>query len=466
MGPYDQLDHFDGCFFLSAHSVVYSLRRNEVLSKASFDVVYGGHLFVLDPMGQKTTDSAWEVFTRSRVNVPVVVNDLCFRPEIEPGAVVTSGIRTAVNSYVPHETRVLDGDPAPFLEHLAKMLPDERDRMILLSWMARVIQTPGRKLQWWPVIQGVQGNGKTTLIEVMTYAIGEEYTHLVNVDAMAKTQGQFNSWLNRKLFVALEEIKVADRREFMEILKPIVTARRLALEGKGKDQVTGDNRADGMITTNHTDGMPVDDRERRYGMFFTAQQEPAHLIRDGMTDAYFANLRDWWHGEGAYAAQGASYGLAVVAGFLRSMVISAELDPARHSRAPETTSTRAAVAASLGRVEQEVLEAIDEGRPGFCGGWVSSRYLDALIDQMRAGVPRSRRRALMQSLGYDWHPSLEAGRVNTVVTPDAAKPKLYLRHGHLALNMTEPAAIAAAYSKAQAPEAATSAAVAFGTAKA
>ena len=466
MGPHTQLEHFDGCYFLTAQSVVYSLPRNEVLAKSSFDVVYGGHLFVLDPMGQKTTDSAWEVFTRSRVNAPQVVNELCFRPEIEPGAVVHAGLRCAVNSYVPYVPHTLEGDPGPFLGLLEKMLPDPGDRASLLAWMARNVQSPGRKLQWWPVIQGVQGNGKTTIATLLAYAAGEDYTHLVNVSAMAKTEGQFNEWLFRKTLVVLEEIKVADRRGFMEILKPIVTAKRIPLEGKGANQRTGDNRANGVILSNHQDGLPVDEAERRYGVFFCAQQHLSDLARDGMTGEYFTDLQDWWDGTGAYAAHGSNYGLAVVTGYLQRMAIDAALDPVNHARAPETTSTRAAVAASLGRVEQEVLEAIDEGRPGFCGGWVSSRYLDALMDQLRAGVPRSKRRALMQSLGYDWHPALREGRVNDMVMPDAGKPKLYLKRGHLALNMTEPAQIAAAYTKAQAPETGGAAAVAFARPKA
>lgn len=467
MGPYQQLDHFAGCYFLSSQALVYSINRNELMARASFDVVYGGHLFVMDPMGQKTSDSAWEAFTRSRVNTPVIVNDLCFRPELELGAVVHDGNRARVNSYVPYDARTLEGDAGPFLRHLAKMLPDPHDQAILLNWMARVAQSPGRKLQWWPVVQGTPGNGKSTLLNVMTYVVGEEYTHLVNVDAMAKTAGQFNDWLYRKLLVGLEEIKVSDRREFLEILKPIVTAERLAFEGKGIKQVTGDNRANGMILTNYQDGMPIDDSERRYAVFFTAQQTAADLVRDGMTDAYFSDLRDWWRGEGAYAAHGSSYGLAIVAHFLKTYAVDAALDPAHHSRAPETTSTRAAVNASRGRVEQEVLEAIEEGRPGFSGGWVSSKYLDALIDQMRAGVPRAKRRAMMQALGYDWHPSLPDGRVNDTVMPDAAKPKLYLRHGHLALNAKAPAEIARMYSEAQSPKgAAPSAVVAFGQVKA
>lgn len=452
MGPQDQLDHFAGCWFLSRQSVIYSLPRNEVLKKTSFDVVYGGHLFVIDPMGQKTTDSAWDVFTNSRVNVTPVVSDLCFRPELPSGEIISDGMRKLVNSYVPYEPRVLDGDPTPFLTHLEKMLPDARDRKILLSWMARAIQSPGRKLQWWPVLQGVEGNGKSSIINVLAHAFGEEYTHMVNVEAMAKTGNQFNAWLDRKLFVALEEINVDNRRDFLDTMKTVVTGERVPYEGKGANQKTGDNRANGVITTNYKEGMPIDAKVRRYGIFFCAQQDEGDLIRDGMTSAYFSDLRDWWRGEGAYAVHGAGYGLAVVTGFLRNMAIEADMDPAHHSRAPETSSTRDAIRVSLGRVEQEVLEAIDEGRPGFSGGWVSSRYLDAMIDQMRAGVPRAKRRALMQSLGYDWHPALRDGRTNDVVTPDGSKPKLYVRNGHLAHNLTEPAAVAAAYSKAQAPD--------------
>ena len=106
-----------------------------------------------------------------------------------------------------------------------------------------------------------------------------------------------------------------------------------------------------------------------------------------------------------------------------------------------------------------MLDAIEEGRPGFAGGWVSSRYLDALLDHIRAPVPRRKRRELMQALGYDWHPALPEGRCNDTVSPDNGKPKLYVRRGHAALEFTTPAAVAKAYSEAQAPVVQPSAAV-------
>lgn len=452
MMPFDQLDHFRDCFFVALPKtpVIFDLRANAIVGKATFDVTRGGHMFVMDPAGQKTTDSAWDAFTKNRVNKPLVVSDMVFRPASPPGALVRLGDRVAVNTYVPYEPRTEPGDASPFLDLLRKMLPHDGDRAYLLAWMASFAQNPGVKFQWWPVIQGVKGNGKTLLLEVLSYLVGELYTHMPDAQAMAKSM-QFNGWIDRKLFIGIEEIKATDRREMLEAMKTLVTNRRMGMEKKGLDQFTGDNAANGVITTNHKDGLPMEPDERRYAIFYCAQQEVADLARDGMDGQYLPDLYDWVRGTGAWAVKGADHGKAVVAHYLRTMPIPAELDPARGlHRAPRTTATAEAIEVSRGRVEQEILEAVEEGRPGFAGGWVSSRYLNDMIDRLRAGVPQAKRRALMQSLGYDWHPVLHNGRTNDVVMPDNGKPKLYVRAGHLALQLTTPKAVADAYADAQA----------------
>lgn len=60
------------------------------------------------------------------------------------------------------------------------------------------------------------------------------------------------------------------------------------------------------------------------------------------------------------------------------------------------------------------------------------------------GVPRNKRRELLRSLGYDWHPALEGtnGRVNNVVMPDNGKPRLG-KIGSIAWNNVATAADAA-----------------------
>lgn len=448
MGPQEQLTRFEGCYFLTDTGQIYSRGENAVLKRPSFDVLYGGHLFVMDPMGQKTTDSAWEAFTLSRVNVPQVVADMCFRPELAPGAIANVGDKRLVNSYVPHKAVMQAGDVSKFTGFLAKLLPDDHDRAILLNYMASLTQNPGRKFQWWPVLQGVQGNGKTWLLNVLTYCMGEQYTHLPNALAMARDGIKFNSWIYRKLFIGVEEVKVAGKWDFLEEFKAIITNTRLGMEPKGVDQITRDNRANGMLFTNHKEGVPITAKERRYALFFTAQQHVADLARDGMDGNYFPDLYDWFEGRGAYVGQ--PRGAEAVCHYLRTWAIEAALDPAGAChRAPQTTSTVEGIEISLGRVEQEIRDAIEEGRPGFAGGWVSSYFMDEMIDRLRVAVPRSKRRALMQDLGYDWHPALREGRVNDVIIPDNRKPKLFVRSGHLALNLTAPADVQRAYSKAQ-----------------
>jgi len=459
MGPYDQLEHFADCFFLARPKDprIFDLRANAIVGKSTFDVTRGGHMFIISPDASKTTDSAWDAFTKSRVNAPLVVNDVCFRPALPPGALVQVGTHTLVNSYVPYEPRTAEGDPAPFLDLLQRMLPDQRDRELLLSWFASFAQNQGVKFQWWPVIQGAKGNGKTMLLEVLTYMVGEQYTHLPDAMAMAKGS-QFNGWVDRKLFIGIEEIKAADRREMIEGMKTLITNRRMGMETKGVDQFTGDNAANGVITTNHKDGLPLEPDERRYGIWFCAQQSYADIVRDGLHGQYLPDLYDWLRGTGAWASHGADYGKSIVAHYLMTKTIAAEMDPARGlHRAPRTTATDEAINASMGRVEQEIMEAAEEGRPGFAGGWVSSIMLDRLLSDMRSHVNRNRRREVLATLGYIPHPRLVNGRVNDTVSPDNGKPKLYVREGHLSLNLESAKAVADAYSKAQA-----SVAVAFG----
>lgn len=458
----EQVGYFTGCVYVVGQHKVWTPDTGDLLDKARFDVVYGGKLFVMDTGGEKMTDSAFDAFTRSRVFAAPRVDRTCFRPEHPPGAVVREDGRTLVNTYLPVQTKRVDGDPTPFLAHLAKLVPDDRDRDILLHYMASMVQNPGRKFQWWPVLQGAEGNGKSLIIRALSFCVGHRYTHLVNPEAMAKTGNQFNTWVQGNLFVGVEEIYVNNRRDFLESFKATVTNDRIGIEAKGRDQETGDNRINGVLCTNHRDGVPITTDTRRYSIFYTAQQTADDVRAAGMGGNYFPDLYDWFYGRGQWAAHGRDYGAAVINDFLHRFALRAELDPAQLCvRAPSTTSTDAALRNSLGRAEQEILEAVEEGRPGFANGWISSVFLGRLLDEIRAPVPRNKRGGLLQALGYAPHPGLPDGRVNNPVPPDNGKPRLYVKIGHLSANLTDPAAIAKAYTKAQ-DQTADAAAARFG----
>ena len=354
---------------------------------------------------------------------------------------------------MPIDTPRKQGDASPFTGLLQKLLPDARDREILTSYMAALVQYPGKKFQWWPVIQGTEGNGKSAIIRALTAAVGNRYTHIPNVDDMARNGFKFNAWVAGKLFIGIEEIYVPDRRDFLEAFKTTVTNERVQIEGKGVNQIMGDNRANGVLCTNHKDGVPTTIDTRRYAILFTAQQCKADKERDGMGGMYFPDLYDWFRGEGKYADCGLGHGYAVVNEYLRTYQIAAEFNPAGICQeAPRTSSTAEALRLSLGGVEQEIIEAIETGAYGFAGGWVSSLALDKLLEHKRmdARLPRNKRAGLLAGLGYLPHAGLPGGRVNNPIQGDGGKPRLFIKRDHLAGHLVTCGEIVRHYMEAQA----------------
>lgn len=434
--PTLQVEYFKGCVYVTdQHRVLVPDGR--LLKPDQFRTVYGGYQFAIDASG-KTTKSAWEAFAESQTYDWPKVHTTCFRPEAPAGGILMEEGWNVVNTYVPVNTPRKVGDATPFTGLLTKLLPDARDREILTSYLAALVQYPGKKFQWWPVLQGTEGNGKSAIIRAVTAAVGNRYTHIPNVDDMARNGFKFNAWVSGKLFIGIEEIYVPDRRDFLEAFKTTVTNERVQIEGKGVNQIMGDNRANGILCTNHKDGVPTTVDTRRYAILFTAQQSKADKERDGMGGMYFPDLYDWFRGEGKYAGCGLGHGYAVVNEFLRSYDIAAEFNPAGMCQeAPRTSSTAEALRLSLGSVEQEVMEAIETGLSGFAGGWVSSLALDKLLGakRMDGRLPRNKRGALLEGLGYIVHPGLAGGRTNNPVAIDGGKPRLYIKRGHLASNL-------------------------------
>lgn len=430
--PSLQMDYFRGCVYVRDIHKIW-VPDGSFLKPDQFKATYGGYVFSLDAHNQKVTKSAWEVFTESQaIRFPKAARTV-FRPELPSGSMIEEEGISYLNTYVPVETPRKEGDPAPFVRHLEKVFPDPTDRRILLSYMAACVQYPGVKFQWCPLLQGAEGNGKTLFTRCIAYAVGDRYTHLPNAKELGEGGAKFTTWIQNKLFIGVEEIYVSDRREVSEALKVFITNDRIEIQGKGVDQVMGDNRANFLMCSNHKDALHVSLDSRRYAIFYSAQQSKADKQRDGMGGDYFPKLYHWLKREDGYA---------IVNNFLQQYAIEEEYNPATLCQeAPETSSTREAVEVSMGSVEQEILEAIDEGRPGFSGGWISSKKLDDLMTQLRANrrIPINKRRALLQSLGYDWHPNLVNGRANCpIAQEDGAKPKLFIRIGHINSNLQGP----------------------------
>lgn len=445
--PDDQVTFFAGCVYVTdEHKVM--VPDGSLLDSARFNARYGGRVFVMNAENTKTTRKAFEAFTESQVYKFPRADSTCFRPLRAPGELVREDSRVLVNTWVSITVDRAKGDVTRFFDHVAKMIPDERDRWILLGYMATVVQHQGHKLQWAPLVQGTTGNGKGMISTAVKRAIGKPYCHSPKPSQIGN---DFNAWLAGRTFYAVDEIYVPEKRlDLLEVLKPLITeGEGLEVTKKGVDSGMRDVCGNFMFLTNHRDGLRMSQHDRRIAPFFTAQQYPPDLARDGMPEDYFVDLFAWLKGEGKYAGQTSGY--AMVAEWLWTWEIPREFDARFHPRAPKTTSTEQALVVGRGRAEQEVAEAIEQQEVGFRGGWISSGFLRKAIERSGVHMALSKHADVASALGYMLHPGLKEGRVNNRIdVPDAGRPRLYvLRTAEHLLKLGGPAEIAAAYVAAQ-----------------
>jgi hypothetical protein len=436
--PEHQKILFDGCtYIMDSHAIL--MPGGHMVNEGRFNAMLGGYSFVIDRANAKLAKSQWDAFHNSRdVRYPKV-HSAEFAPARAQGEIWHSGNRSFVNTYFPVKTECKKGNAKPFLDHLVKLLPIERDRAIVLAYMAAVVQYPGVKFQWTPLIQGVEGNGKSMLSRCVAQAVGAQYSHWPVAGEITE---KFNGWIEGKLFIAVEDIYVPnERQDVIEVLKPMITNDQLEIRGMGREKVTKAICANFILNSNHKDAIRKTRNDRRFAVFYTAQQSEGHIKRDGMGGSYFPDLYRWLKREG----------YAIVNDYLRGYQIPDELNPAGDChRAPETSSTEAAIVESAGRMEQELQAAIEQDRVGFRGGWISSHFLDLLIREAGADrqYSRNKRRDMLIEMGYMIHPGLVNGQVNNSVSPDGCKPRLWIMHGHPDENL-KGAAVAARYSEDQ-----------------
>ncbi|MGH8100595.1 MAG: primase-helicase family protein, partial [Chthoniobacterales bacterium] len=342
-----------------------------------------------------------------------------FKPNLPTGAQTIDGRISMANSYYPANIRRVQGDVTPFLDFVKRLLPEGRDAEILIAFMAACTRYLGVKFTWCPFIQGTKGNGKTTIAKILQYCISHDYTHWAKANELKE---KYNSHLLGKILVVVDEMYSDDKAELQELLKELVTSDRVEIRAMYADKFMKDVCFNMLLISNHQNGVRVDANERRYAPLFCAQQEKADNARDGLTKPYFRELWSWLKADG----------FAIIYDYLLTVDIPEDLDPTKGATiAPETTSTERAALQSLGNIEQEIANAIEQQQDGFRGGWLSEHALDLLLARLGKDkfTPRTLRRSMIRALGYDPHPALADG-VCAEPLPDGVRTRLYIRKGH------------------------------------
>jgi hypothetical protein len=438
----EQVEFFKGCVYIVSINKILT-PNGDFLDRPRFNAKYGNRMFELDAQARKTSKDAWVVFTNSNAWDFPKVDDRAFRPQLAGREIFQREGRSYINTYSPISNAQVPGDPSPLIHLLEKMLPEPRDRAIVMSYMAAFVQYPGHKFQYCVVLQGGEGNGKSTVADVIEFGVGEKYTHRPDAGQLAASGGKFNSWLVGNLFIRAEEMHMERKvggGGLLNTIKPLITNKRVEVQAKGQDQQMVDNPANWLMMCNDKSDVPQTADSRRYCIFYTAQQTKNDLVKWGMDNAYWAQLHRWLNEE---------QGFEIMNHWLHRFEIPSEFNPATLSQAPATSSTAEAIEISKTNQEKEIVEAIESELPGFMGGWVSSMKLRDLLDMRRMPISTISVKPMLESLGYIPHPALVGGRTSSSVKAEGGKTRLYVSADHLALNMKDPTLVKVSYEKAQ-----------------
>lgn len=384
---------FKGCVFVTKLGQILT-PSGRFMNSTAFNGAYGGKQFIITGVDSKKTDEPWKAALRSTLWTIPKVDHTRFLPHLPHGEIVHDDLgRVGVNTYKPAVVRRVQGDVTPFLNHLALLLPDPNDQRILIEWMAHNVKYPGYKIPWAPVIQSTEGAGKGVFKRIMTHALGKIYVHFPNAKELTNSGSQFNGWLRGKLFILADEIKVDDRRDLIEVLKPLISEEYIEIQSKGVDQELEDNFANWMFFTNYKDAIPINKNGRRYAIFYSALQNKAMKP----SQAYYDALYQWLRADGD----------AMVTDWLMNYPIERGAIP---MDAPPTSSYEEALAIGRSGIERVIVEAVEDGVPGFRNGWISTIAAANRCKAMgavRGGIAPSTLAAIIEGIGY-----VEIGRAD------------------------------------------------------
>lgn len=241
-----------------------------------------------------------------------------------------------------------------FREHLDFVFPDQRVRDIFLSYLKFLIEEPGEKANWAPLIQGAQGIGKTYFAVLLSDILGPRNVVPIGNDQIT---GENTGWMMNATLAVVEEVNMGGRREFTDRLKPLITSNRITIREKYIPDTTLDNRVNFLMFTNHRDALILEDGDRRFLVYYSpadvSTRDPSYY------DRLFQEAREnlWW-----------------IYQFIQNEVQYVEgLD--FKGPAPFTESKREMINNSVRDIDYELREAVELSNPPFHKDIVSTNEI-------------------------------------------------------------------------------------------
>lgn len=212
-------------------------------------------------------------------------------------------------------------------QHLRMTFPDERERSLVLDYLAYNVQFPSEKIAWALLMVGAEGVGKTWFLKFMQCMLGPQNVAPLSASAL---QENFNGWAEGSKMLFIEELRLhgSNRFEILDKLKEPVGNEDITIRRMNRDRYVIPNVTNYGAFTNYWDAVPLKKNNRRYLVVATSLQSDEDVLAfNAKYPDYFDNLF-----EATYAHS------AVLRGWLMTHKLSHWFQPKKP--APETAARR------------------------------------------------------------------------------------------------------------------------------
>ena len=150
-----------------------------------------------------------------------------------------------------------------YLDHMKNIICDGSDEIYkwLLDWMADCVQDARTIKGTCVVLRGVEGCGKGAWADQFGQLFGRHYTHLIDAERLTT---KFNNLTSDSVVVFADEVLWPGDRKAANILKGMVSERRVTRESKGVDSIEVDNISHLIIASNEDWIVPAGPQSRRW----------------------------------------------------------------------------------------------------------------------------------------------------------------------------------------------------------
>jgi len=276
------------------------------LSKMAFDTLHASTMTSIDLEG---TPASVFLLGAEKPKIPAVVGEVCDFSRTED-LIVNVGdgdfqaVNVKFNTFPPHSDNpeLLERADTTFQKILGAY-KDEKEREVILSWLAWVVQNPADRASWAIMFKShVQGSGKTFWYEVLRSAVGD--SNAVSVPRKVRSQNH-NSFLNGTKCVCYDELHegtTADQKMFYQDMKEQITSDHIMISEKYLVSTQRKITCSFILCSNHDFAMEKDDR--RIAVFEPRFQNVAECIEYGLNSEFwekaFEFIRHYRHAVRGY----------------------------------------------------------------------------------------------------------------------------------------------------------------------